>query len=801
MCMKKIEDPKRDADYTAANSSSNDCGDIAAAVDVVAAATITTTKENEEEEEERGLKSPKRGPSVNSDNEHERIIMDAENLSLGGGNGDDADEGGGDGGPIKTSSLHTVASDAPMKIDAVAAAEDAEATTNGPTTNKLASDAAVDGADAAIIAGGNDTNDNEEPSDAAAGSGSTRPVQLDRLDSAPTIPTAAESKHNTSTTTTTTTGGTRPPSSRPPPQPSSIPPSSSDYKAAALDVDNDDCPDVHDTLLTMSYNQDGGCLAVGTGSGFRICNILPFQETFRRSLGGGSRGNDDDDEDAQTPSSSNNGSSSSSTASAGGIAKIEMLHRTNLLALTGHATSTLYPPNKVYLYDDHLQRPIGELSFRQRVLTTKLRRDRIVVVLRDRVYVYNFSDLSLLDKVHTGDNALGLVGISTDHGGVGGYTTTITNAATNNNNNTPVVVGGSYNNNNNGMVLACPGTQRGQVRIELYGLRRTTFVDAHDSALGALALSVDGCLLATASERGTVVRLFDTRGVTIGGGNAGSSSSGGGGSYGGAATVSSSTPLREFRRGVDRATISCLTFSLDSAWLGCASDHGTVHVFQTHDPTAAAAAAAINGSASNIDGGGSSSACVEGTKKSRSSMTGKAMMLLPKLLSSSPSSYLIEGTKAYAQVRGVPHPKACAFIPDRERTISVAGIDDFGNGCILLAEFGPRLYNTIGGGDGDGKRRSVTGGGDQSKVSTTTTMDDSTEARRLGYHRFFKCKSPASQTGRRPRSKKKDSNNNTIADDVLDGAAYIDDTPVDMRMNHISIGDENEDEFVPIEYK
>ena len=70
-----------------------------------------------------------------------------------------------------------------------------------------------------------------------------------------------------------------------------------------------------------------------------------------------------------------------------------MLYRTNLLALTGHSNSPIYPPNKVFLYDDHLQRPIGELSFRQKVLTTKLRRDRIVIVLRDRVYIYNFSDL------------------------------------------------------------------------------------------------------------------------------------------------------------------------------------------------------------------------------------------------------------------------------------------------------------------------------------------------------------------------------------------------------------------------
>ena len=70
-----------------------------------------------------------------------------------------------------------------------------------------------------------------------------------------------------------------------------------------------------------------------------------------------------------------------------------MLYRTNMLALTGHSMSQQYPPNKVLIYDDHLQRPAGDLSFRQKVLCTKLRRDRIVVVLRDRVYIYNFSDL------------------------------------------------------------------------------------------------------------------------------------------------------------------------------------------------------------------------------------------------------------------------------------------------------------------------------------------------------------------------------------------------------------------------
>jgi len=448
-----------------------------------------------------------------------------------------------------------------------------------------------------------------------------------------------------------------------------------------------------------------------------------------------------------------------------GIAHIEMLYRTNLLALTGHSTSPHYPPNKVLIYDDHLQRTIGELSFRQRVLTTKLRRDRIVVVLRDRVYIYNFSDLALLDKVHTGDNPLGLIGISMDNGGVGGSTTSAVERAEDALGSAGGGIGSTQRNN--GMVLACPGTQRGQVRVELYGLRRTTVVDAHESALGALALSVDGSLLATASERGTVIRLFDTRGVTIGGGSNGGVAGGSGAKQENTASVSSSVPLREFRRGVERATISCLTFSLDSNWLGCASNHGTVHIFQTQESN---------------NNNNNNSADSASTKKKRSSMTGKAMRMLPKLVSA-PKKYLMDGVQSYAQVRGVPYPRACAFVPDRERTIAVAGMDDYGNGCLLLAEFGPKpVRNNAGGAVGESK----------------SDNNDSSEARRLGYHRFFKCKSPSSQSGSsRRRTKSKEKN---AEDTDMEGGAYIDDAPVDMRMNHISIGDENEDDFVPIDY-
>ena len=49
-----------------------------------------------------------------------------------------------------------------------------------------------------------------------------------------------------------------------------------------------------------------------------------------------------------------------------------------------------------------------------------------------------------------------------------------------------------------------------QVRVELYDVRRTKFVQAHSSGLATLAISLDGKLLATASQRGTLVRIHST---------------------------------------------------------------------------------------------------------------------------------------------------------------------------------------------------------------------------------------------------------------------------------------------------
>src|SRR6185312_7160923 len=151
----------------------------------------------------------------------------------------------------------------------------------------------------------------------------------------------------------------------------------------------------------------------------------------------------------------------------GGIGYVEMLFRCNILALVGGGRNPRYPPNKVMIWDDHQNRCIGELSFRSEVRAVKLRRDRVVVVLEYKIYVYNFADLKLVDHLETTQNTKGLCALC------------------------------PYSSNT---VLVCPGLSKGHVRVELYDHKKTTLIEAHETALACFALNFDGTRLATASE-------------------------------------------------------------------------------------------------------------------------------------------------------------------------------------------------------------------------------------------------------------------------------------------------------------
>ena len=244
-------------------------------------------------------------------------------------------------------------------------------------------------------------------------------------------------------------------------------------------------------ILYLGFNQNAGWFTCGTENGFKIFNTYPYKDTFNRDFDGG-------------------------------IGIVEMLFRCNILALVGGGSHPKYPPNKVMLWDDHQQKWIGELAFKDNVKAVRLRKDKVVVVLETRIYVYNFSDLKLIDAIETIENPKGLCSIS--------YAPEKT-------------------------YLAWLEKAKGRIRVNIYEdleMEESHSIEAHNSAVSCITMNFEGTLLATASDKGTIIRLFNP---------------------------STGDAVKELRRGSDKAEIYSITIDVDTKWLGWTSDKGTVHIF------------------------------------------------------------------------------------------------------------------------------------------------------------------------------------------------------------------------------
>ncbi len=112
---------------------------------------------------------------------------------------------------------------------------------------------------------------------------------------------------------------------------------------------------IDDTMLYATFNQDATCFAVSTERGFRIYNTYPFKDNFERGI---------------------HKILILFLVLDGGIGIIEMLNRSNILALVGGGKNPKYAPNKVILWDDHQTKMISELRFTTAVKNVKLKKDK-----------------------------------------------------------------------------------------------------------------------------------------------------------------------------------------------------------------------------------------------------------------------------------------------------------------------------------------------------------------------------------------------------------------------------------------
>ncbi|UYV62183.1 WIPI2 [Cordylochernes scorpioides] len=197
---------------------------------------------------------------------------------------------------------------------------------------------------------------------------------------------------------------------------------------------------------------------------------------------------------------------------------LERLFSTSLVVLV-----SIQFPRKLKVYHFKKGSEICNYSYSNTILSVKLNRYRLVVCLEENLHIHNLKDMKCLHTIRdTPPNPNGLMALSADENCYIAY---------------PV---------------SCSA---GEVQIfDGKNLQNKLMIPAHNSPLAAMAFDNSGRMLATASEKGTVIRVF---------------------------SLADSTKLFELRRGVIRnASIYSLTFSCNDKYLCTSSNTETVHIFK-----------------------------------------------------------------------------------------------------------------------------------------------------------------------------------------------------------------------------
>ncbi|XP_061389210.1 WD repeat domain phosphoinositide-interacting protein 2-like [Musca vetustissima] len=195
---------------------------------------------------------------------------------------------------------------------------------------------------------------------------------------------------------------------------------------------------------------------------------------------------------------------------------VERLFNSSLVVLV-----TQQKPNCLKMLHFKKKQDICNCVYPSDILCVRMNRYRLVVCLAESIHIHDIRDMKILHSIENiAPNELGLCSLSLN----------------------------SH--------LAFPiCTTSGELRIfNANKLKTGLTIKAHDTALSAMAFSPSGTLLATASERGTVIRVF---------------------------CVKNGQKVQEFRRGVKRCVrIASLVFSTTGDFLCASSNTETVHIFK-----------------------------------------------------------------------------------------------------------------------------------------------------------------------------------------------------------------------------
>jgi len=274
----------------------------------------------------------------------------------------------------------------------------------------------------------------------------------------------------------------------------------------------------------ISMNDDGSLFALGTSFGFHVFNTFPLKRRFHRDWGSG-------------------------------VGIIEVYKRSNIVALVGSQSASRFSENKLTIWDDNGNRVVADVDFSKKICCMHLRGERIVVGLFTSVEIMNFKDLSCIGHYdacmvsntlalsHTSELPIIAFSCSASGAAQEGVLKVLHETA-------PAAPAAAAATAAAATAAAGSGEEVCLGSTATNGKMVT--IPAHNGRLACVALSRDGKLAATASDKGTLIRVWDTESGKL---------------------------VKELRRGAEQATIWSICFSADNSLLAVSSSNGTCHIF------------------------------------------------------------------------------------------------------------------------------------------------------------------------------------------------------------------------------
>lgn len=250
-------------------------------------------------------------------------------------------------------------------------------------------------------------------------------------------------------------------------------------------------------ILFMGMNNKKTLILVGTDAGYIVINFISMEIILRKKF-------------------------------FGGIGPIDCLETSNIIAMTGGGLFPYFPQNKLIVWDENVEQIKAEISLKQEIKNIKFKHEFLFVITDNKIYVYSFFENLTLKMIKT-----------TIYNPKGIFETN------------------SIDEPSYFAYLSSEGVIKAENKdgiIYIYNLSNNnqSIISAHTSPIQCMKFNYKGNLFATASEKGTLIRIFKT---------------------------GETTPARELRRGLETTKIYSLDFDYFDSWLVCISKTGTLHAW------------------------------------------------------------------------------------------------------------------------------------------------------------------------------------------------------------------------------